>query len=390
MVKRRKIASRIRASLKDWPAVVVVGPRQCGKTTLARALAFPYFDLEQNEDRVRLDAHFPEVMSGRRIVVFDEAQSWPELFPRLRGAIDLDRRRNGRFLLTGSVSPALMRNVSESLAGRLAVVEMSPFLADELAPAERKRHWLCGGFPDGGVLEPRRFPDWQKSYLALLVGRDLPNWGLPGRPNETSRLLHMLALSNGQVWNASRIGQSLGISYHTVNAHVEFLESAFLLRRLVPFSGNLSKRLVKSPKIFIRDSGLLHALLGIANEDNLWAQPWVGASWEGYVIESILSHLALDGRAPQACYLRTSDGYEIDLVLDLADERWAIAIKLTTSPSPAEAARLEQTAKLVGATHAALVCRKHVGGDPRRIMVTDTDHLLAEVSEGRPSKRGSA
>jgi len=378
-MKRRKVATQVRASLRDWPAVVVVGPRQCGKTTLARALSSAYFDLEQNEDRLRLDAHFPEVTAGRRVTVFDEAQFWPDLFPRLRGAIDLDRKRNGRFLLTGSVSPALMRNVSESLAGRLAVVEMSPFLADELSLAERKRHWLCGGFPDGGVLEPRRFPDWQKNYLALLVGRDLPHWGLPGRPTETSRLFHMLALSNGQVWNASRIGQSLGISYHTVNAHVEFLESAFLVRRLVPFSGNLSKRLVKSPKIFVRDSGLLHALLGVTNERNLWAQPWVGASWEGYVIESILSHLALDGHVPQACYLRTSDGYEIDLVLDHAGERWAIEIKLTTSPSPAEAARLEQTAKLINATRTVLVCRKHVGGDPGRILVTDMDHLLSEL-----------
>jgi predicted AAA+ superfamily ATPase len=379
-MKRRKVAARVREALRDWPAVVLVGPRQCGKTTLARALSQSYFDLEQNEDRVRLDAGWAEVTTSRRLMVFDEAQSWPEVFPRLRGAIDRERKRAGRFLLTGSVSPGLMRDVSESLAGRLAVIEMSPFLAAELGAAERKRHWLCGGFPDGGVLVPRRFPEWQTNYLALLVGRDLPSWGLAGRPRETERLLRMIALSHGQIWNASRIGQSLGISYHTVNAHLEFLEGAFLVRRLPPFAANLGKRLVKSPKLYLRDSGLLHALLGVATEKDLWTQPWVGASWEGYVIESILAELAAAGRGHQAHYLRTSDGYEIDLVLDLDGERWAIEVKLTSSPSPDEVSRLEQTAKLVEATRAVLVCRKHVGGDAKRVLITDVGHLLAALA----------
>jgi predicted AAA+ superfamily ATPase len=378
-MKRRKVAARLRSTLLDWPAVVLVGPRQCGKTTLAHTLSPAYFDLEQNEDRVRLDADWESIAASRRLTVFDEAQTWPNLFPRLRGAIDRERRRTGRFLLTGSVSPALMRDVSESLAGRLAVIEMAPFFLAELNAAERKRHWLCGGFPDGGVLEPHRFPQWQTNYLALLVGRDLPNWGLSGRPHETERLLRMLALSHGQIWNASRIGQSLGTSYHTVNAHVEFLEGAFLLRRLVPFHGNLAKRLIKSPKLYLRDSGLLHALLGVASEKDLWSQPWVGASWEGYVIDSILSHLDAMGRTYQSFYLRTSDGLEIDLILDLGSERWAIEIKLTTSPSPAEVARLEQTAKLVDANRLALVCRKHIAGDSKRILVTDLEHLIAKI-----------
>jgi hypothetical protein len=363
----------------DWPAVVLVGPRQCGKTTLARTLSSAYFDLEQNEDRVRLDADWPDVVGGRRRAILDEAQSWPDLFPRLRGAIDHDRKRNGRFLLTGSVSPALRRGVSESLAGRLKVIELSPFLACELTASEQKRHWLCGGFPDGGVLNLRRFPEWQTNYLSLLVQRDLPNWGLAGRPRETDRLLRMLALSHGQIWNASRIGQSLGISYHTVNDHVEFLEDAFLLRRIEPFHGNLTKRLVKSPKLYLRDSGLLHALLGVESEKALWSQPWVGASWEGYVIESIVAHLAALGRGHEAHYLRTSDGHEIDLILDVQGERWAIEVKLTTSPSPAEVARLEETAKLVDATRVALVCRKHIGGQAKGVLVTDLEHLLEAI-----------
>jgi len=192
----------------------------------------------------------------------------------------------------------------------------------------------------------------------------------------------MLALSHGQIWNASRIGQSLGISYHTVNAHLEFLEGAFLVRRLPPFAANLGKRLVKSPKLYLRDSGLLHGLLGVATEKDLWSQPWVGASWEGYVIESILAELAAAGRGHQAHYLRTSDGYEVDLVLDLDGERWAIEIKLTSSPSPAEVSRLEQTAKLVRATRVALVGRKHVGGDAKRVLTTDVAHLLGALARG--------
>jgi predicted AAA+ superfamily ATPase len=154
-------------------------------------------------------------------------------------------------------------------------------------------------------------------------------------------------------------------SYHTVNAHVEFLEAAFLLRRLAPYFGNLTKRLVKSPK------------LGVTGEKDLFSQPWVGASWEGYVIESILSNLAAKGCSHQAHYLRTSDGFEIDLVLDIAGQRWAIEVKLTSAPTPADVAKLEQTAKLVDATRMALVCRKHIGGQASRVLVTDLDHLLA-------------
>lgn len=378
-MKRRLVATQVRSTLADWPAVAVIGPRQCGKTTLAHVLSSSYFDLEQTEDRVRLDAGWADIITGRRLTVFDEAQSWPDLFPRLRGAIDRDRKRARRFLLTGSVSPALMHDVAESLAGRLAVIEMSPFLVGELTAIERRRHWLLGGFPDGGVLEPRRFPQWQTNYLSLLVQRDLPNWGLSGRPRETERLLRMLALSHGQIWNASRIGQSLGASYHTVNAHVEFLEGAFLLRRLAPYHSNLSKRLVKSPKLYLRDSGLLHAMLGVSSERDLFSQPWVGASWEGYVIESILSNLAAKGRGHQAHYLRTSDGYEIDLIVDIESERWAIEVKLTTAPTPADVARLGETAKLVDATRIALVCRKHIGGQASRVLVTDLEHLLAAI-----------
>ncbi|MEN8151601.1 MAG: AAA family ATPase, partial [Planctomycetota bacterium] len=183
---------------------------------MARSMKGPYFDLEQKPERLRLDLEWDAVAAGKPTVILDEAQSWPDVFPRLRGAIDADRARNGRFLLLDSVSPALITQVSESLAGRLSLVELTPFLWTEPeTKASQERLWLCGGYPDGGVLQPRRYPRWQLDYLSLLVQRDLPSWGLPAKPQTTDRFLRMLAAVHGQTWNASRIGQSLGISYHT-------------------------------------------------------------------------------------------------------------------------------------------------------------------------------
>ncbi|HEY3236312.1 MAG TPA: AAA family ATPase, partial [Polyangiaceae bacterium] len=226
-----------------YPAVALVGPRQSGKTTLARSFEGDYFDLEQDSERLRLDLEWPRLAAGQSFVILDEAQSWPEIFNRLRGVIDVDRKRCGRFLLLGSVAPSLMEQVSESLAGRLSIVELSPFTLTELpSKAARARLWLCGGYPDGGVLEPKRFPGWQLDYLSLLIQRDLPAWGLPARPQVTQRLARMLAAVHGQTWNASQIGQSLGLNYQTVNSYVDYLEGAFLVRRLIPFHANVKKR----------------------------------------------------------------------------------------------------------------------------------------------------
>jgi uncharacterized protein len=353
----RKVARVVRRRLAENPAVALVGPRQSGKTTLARALGGEYFDLEQETDRLRLGLRFDDLTRGRALVVFDEAQAWPEVFPRLRAAIDEDRRRYGRFLLLGSISPALMREVSESLVGRLALVELRPFLLNELPKVPLSRLWHRGGFPDGGVLAARsgRWPGWQRDYLALLAQRDLPAWGLPARPQVTQRLLRMTAAVHGQIWNASQVGASMGLSYHTVNSYLDYLEAAFLIRRLPPFHGNLGKRLVKSPKVYWRDTGLLHAVLGLGSEEALLEQPWAGASWEGFVIEQILGLLDQQDRAAEACFLRTSDQRELDLVLDLGRALWAIEVKLTASPGPADMDRLNKTADLVKADMRILV-----------------------------------
>ncbi len=290
-----------------FPVVALVGPRQAGKTTLARSLAGVYFDLEQDQDQLKLDLEWDKLVTGRKLLILDEAQEWPSLFKRLRGAVDRRRKRNGRFLLLGSVSPSLMRHVSESLAGRMAMVELTPFLWQELTGVRRRRLWFHGGYPDGGVLKPSQYPLWQQSYLEILTSRDLPNWGLPAKPQLTMRLLRMLAAVHGQTLNASQLGQSLDISYKTVKSYLDYLEGAFLIRQLQPFYKNLKKRIVKSPKIYWRDGGLLHALLNVSSEEQLLDQPWVGADWEGFVIEQILGTLQLSQTSLSPLFRRPSD-----------------------------------------------------------------------------------
>lgn len=377
----RKIASVLAQRLQDSPSVALVGPRQCGKTTLARSLGGRYYDLEQEPDRLRLDLEWDAACAGRDLVVLDEAQTMPDIFPRLRGAIDAARRRNGRFLLLGSISPALMRHVSESLAGRLALVELTPLALSELeAEVRRERRWLCGGYPDGGLLNGRRFPTWQLDYLALLGQRDLPNWGLSAPPRTTDRLLRMLAAVNAQQWNPTQIGKSLAVSYHTVNHYVDYLEGAFLVRRLDPFHANIRKRLVKRPKLYWRDSGLLHALLGVGDRRALLQQPWVGASWEGFVIDQALTALQHADRSYQAWHFRTSDQREIDLLLEVDGQLWALEIKLTARARREDMAKLNTNADLVGADRRFLVCLRCERIETERQVACDVAGLVEIIA----------
>jgi hypothetical protein len=380
MVERR-IRDPLIERLASYPAVALTGPRQCGKTTLAGSLTGVYFDLEQESERLRLDLDWDRLIGGKELVILDEAQFWPAVFRRLRGAIDRDRKRKGRFLLLGSVSPSLMVQVSESLAGRLSLLELTPLLWTELgAAASRERLWLCGGFPDGGVLESRQYPRWQLDYLTLLSQRDLPNWGLPAKPQTTERLLRMLAALHGQIWNASQVGQSLGLSYQTVNSYLEYLAGAFLIRRLPPYQTNIRKRLIKSPRLYWRDSGLLHALMNVPDERTLLGQPWVGASWEGFVIEQIIGEMSVRGMSFQPYYFRTSDGYELDLVLDLGRELWAFQIKLTSSPGASDMTSLNRTADMIHASRRFLISKTSApAGDEYK-----ASHNLASLLERLP------
>jgi len=235
------------------------------------------------------------------------------------------------------------------------------------ATAARERLWLRGGYPDGGVLEPRQYPQWQLDYLALLGQRDLPAWGLPSKPQTTDRLMRMVAALHGQVWNASRVGQSLGMSYHTVNSYLDYLEGAFLIRRLPPYQANVRKRLVKSPRVYWRDTGLLHALLNVGDQRSLLVQPWVGASWESFVIEQIIREMSAHGENVGMYYFRTSDQYEVDLVLEVRRKRWAFEVKLTSSPGPEDMESLDRAADMIGATRRFLVTRtSKPAGDQRR------------------------
>jgi len=355
MILPRKVKTLVEQRLNSYPAVALVGPRQSGKTTLARSLSTEYFDLEQEPERLRLDIQWPSLIKTKRLIVLDEAQTWPELFPRLRGVIDEERRRNGRFLLLGSVSPAIMKHVSESLAGRLSLVELSPFILTELPDTPLTELWLRGGFPDGGILTSGLYPQWQEDYLGLLTQRDLPNWGLSAKPQVMQRLLKMLAAVHGQLWNASQIGQSLGLSYHTVNGYVHFLEGAFLIRKLQPWSANLRKRLVRRPKCYWRDTGILHSLLNVQDYKMLLNQPWVGASWEWFVIAQTLDTLNTTGRPVDTWFFRTSDGSEIDLLIRYGNKLWAIEAKLTSHPSLQDFDRLNRAADMVGADKRVLV-----------------------------------
>jgi len=377
----RIYAQQIRAKLKRFPAVALIGPRQCGKTTLAQQLGGAYFDMETAGSEARLDAEWETLVSGKRLIIVDEAQNAPWVFSRLRGTIDADRKRNGRFLLLGSVSPALMGNVSESLAGRLGLVRLTPFILPELKARQMDDLWLCGGYPDGGILDPSMYPEWQDSYLEMLATRDLPNWGLPAKPRQTLRLLAMLAAVNGLPLNASQIGSSMALDHKTIVSHCDFLEGAFLIRRLQPYFANIKKRLVKTPRVLWRDSGLVHALMGVSSLDRLYRQPWLGHSWEGFVIEQTLNTLSAADLRATPYFFRTSDGYELDLVLDWGTDRWAIEIKLTSNPSSSRIDRLNTTADFIDANRRVLVCRIARKIETEKLLVASLPVWLAKLVE---------
>jgi predicted AAA+ superfamily ATPase len=354
---RRKLTNTIISRLKQFPAVALLGPRQSGKTTLAKTFSARYYDLEVEQEKLRLDLQWDEITQSDHLIILDEAQTYPEIFPRIRSAIDDRRDTMGRFMILGSVSPGLMIQVSEYLTGRIALCELSPFCIDEVRRKGLDNLWLVGGFPDGGILKRDRFPVWQKNYLDVLAMRDLPQWGLPATPQVTQRLFRMLAVSNGNIWNASQIGKSMGLSYHTVNSYLNYLEQAYLVRRLQPFHTSIRKRLVKSPKVYWRDTGLLHSLQGVNSSDDLIVQPWVGFSWEGFVIEQILICLEAQGTHYEAYFFRTNDGHELDLLLILNGKKWGFEIKLSSSAGRDEFDRLSKAAEMVGADRKLLISR---------------------------------
>ncbi len=343
---RRFAQILVQSLAQQFPAVLVVGARQCGKTTLAKHfLRGTYFDLERPSD-YQVFAGDVELALGRlgEPLILDEAQTIPQLFSVLRSVIDQKRDRTGRFYLLGSVNPALVRQVSESLAGRVGIVELTPFLYPEVAGGhvDLGSYWLRGGYPDACLEgDEQRRVRWHEQYAQALVERDLARYGLKTSPIEMRRFLGMLAHVHAGLLNASELGRSLGISYHTVGSHLDILEGHFLIRRLLPWHANLGKRLVKAPKVYVRDSGLLHYLLGIRNDRDLLESPRRGASWEGCLIEQIIALERLRYVGSQFWFYRTRAGAEIDLVIERGGQRIGYEFKCASSVSRSDASGLK-------------------------------------------------
>lgn len=317
---RRKLSIKLQQSLAEFPVTALVGPRQVGKTTLAKQVVagMPldktvYLDLELPSDLAKLTE--PELyLKGHhnRLVVIDEVQRAPELFPLLRALVDQDRRP-GRFLLLGSASPELSRFGSESLAGRIIYLELAPFSLDETGSDEISKLWTRGGYPLSFLAaNEEESLRWREAFIATYLERDIPQLGIRVPASMLRRFWTMIAHHHGNLWNASSIANALGVSSPAASRYLDILCDTFIVRQLAPYSASLKKRLVKSPKVYIRDSGLLHALLGISTFEQLQGHPVVGASWEGMVIEQILSILP-PGIEPY--FYRTSAGAEVDLVL---------------------------------------------------------------------------
>ncbi|MGH6948085.1 MAG: ATP-binding protein [Kiloniellales bacterium] len=342
----RRIYQTVREALSRQAAVALIGPRQVGKTTLAHEIAADtealYLDLEAKADRDKLadPALFLNAYEDR-LVILDEIHRVPELFRELRGLIDRGRRRGkrtGRFLILGSASMALLRQSGESLAGRIEYVGLNPLDVLEAAPdADAGRTlWVRGGFPDSflAMNEADSFA-FRQNFIRTYLERDVPQFGRRIPAETLERLWTMLAHSQGTLLNASKLASGLSITAPTVTSYVDLLVDLLLVRRLSPFHANVKKRLVKSPKVYVRDSGLVHALLGIEDHNELAGHPVVGASWEGFVIENLL---AVAPPRTMASFYRTLAGAEIDLLLELPGKRglWAMEIKRGISATPSK------------------------------------------------------
>lgn len=335
----RRLSTRLHHLLRHNPAVVLLGPRQVGKTTLALEIgeqrSCVYLDLEDEDDRAKLAnpaLYFAD--HERELVILDEVHRVPELFQRLRGVIDKGRRQGngeGRFLLLGSAAIDLLKQTGESLAGRISYLELGPFDALEVRPEEIEKLWVRGGFPRSFLAATDELSlEWRRNFIRTYLERDVPQFG-PRIPAETlRRFWTMLANNQSQAVNAANLASGLGVSGKTVAGYLDLLVDLLLVRRLPSWRCNLGKRLVKSPKVYVRDSGIAHALLGIRNKESLLGHPVVGQTWESFIIETLIT-AAPDGT--EAHYYRTSNGTEVDLVLTLPDGSiWAIEVKRSSAP----------------------------------------------------------
>lgn len=335
----RLLYPKLSEALAYSPAVALLGPRQVGKTTLAlevgKTFDALYLDLESEQDRAKLVQ--PELYLADhldRLVILDEVHRVPGLFPVLRGLIDQGRRagrRSGCYLLLGSASLELLKQSGETLAGRIAYLELSPFHVLETGELPSENLWVAGGFPESLLApDPRRSLRWRQDFIRTYLERDIPQFGPRIAAETLRRFWVMLAHNQGSLLNTAQFSRNLGVDVKTVNGYLDLLVDLMLVRRLLPWHVNIGKRLVKSPKVYVRDSGLVHALLAIEDKESLLAHPVVGQSWECFVIENLLA--AGMGQA-QGFFYRTGGGAEIDLLLAWPDgSMWAVEVKRSLSP----------------------------------------------------------
>jgi len=333
MIERPRLLSALRTALRRSPVVALIGPRQCGKTTAARWIVEPssprYFDLEDPASLARLTEPMTALGPLRGVVVIDEIQRRPELFPVLRVLADR-RPLQARFLILGSASPALLRQSSETLAGRLETITLAGFCLDELGDRAVGRHWRRGGFPPAYLARSEADSvRWREQFVRTFLERDLPQLGVSIAAPTLLRFWSMLAHVHGSLWNAADPARSLGLSQPTVRHYLDLLTSVFMVRQLPPWHENLAKRQVKAPKVYIRDTGLLHSLLGIRSEQNLQRHPKLGASWEGYAIEEVLKLVEPD----DSYFWATHGGAELDLLIFKNGRRYGIEVKHQDAPT---------------------------------------------------------
>jgi uncharacterized protein len=332
MIERTRLKCQVQQALKRSRVVALIGPRQCGKTTLAQELISSdspnYFDLEDPQSLARLDEPMTALRPLKGVVVIDEIQRRPDLFPVLRVLADRTPLP-GRFLILGSTSSDFLRQSAESLAGRIETIEMKGFSLEEVGWKAQMRLWFRGGFPLSYLARNERDSEiWRKQFIQTFLERDLVQWGINIPAVTLLRFWTMLAHYHGQTWNAAEPARSLGVSEPTVRRYLDVLSGVFMIRQLFPWHANLKKRQVRAPKIYFRDTGLLHQLLGIRSEKELLMHPKFGASWEGHVIEEALHVLSPD----EAYYWATHNGAEIDLVMIKDGRMFGVECKRHDAP----------------------------------------------------------